>query len=193
MAAGNVVTLPSFDAAYLRALYKGDPETEHHFVNYFTPAINRKLRKYLHMPELIQEAAQETFVRVLAVVRTRKGLRHPERFGAFVHAVCRNVALETWRRERRFVALEEVDHAETPFRSPHSTAEALEARDHVRKFLAHLSTSDRQLLEAIFLKEEDRLRLCRRLGVTSGHLRVLVHRAKRRCLGHALASETTKL
>jgi RNA polymerase sigma-70 factor, ECF subfamily len=181
MAAVATLELLDFDAGYLRALRRSDPETQRHFFEYFTPLIRRKLRKYLRAPELIEEATQETFVRVLAAVRSRSGVRHPERFGAFVHAVCRNVALETWRAERRFVPLEEVDESGPgPFRSPHALAEAREAHERVKKVLGELSPFDRQLLEDIFLHEEERHLLCRRMGVSRAHLRVLLHRARQR-------------
>ncbi|HET9182456.1 MAG TPA: sigma-70 family RNA polymerase sigma factor [Candidatus Angelobacter sp.] len=191
MAAATAIDLPSFDAAYLRALNQGDEETEQHFFHYFTPLIRARLRKYLRSSDLVQDAMQETFARVLAAVRARNGVRHPERFGAFVHAVCRNVALETWRSERRFVALEDPDsenHAEVaepepgPFRSPHRMAEAAEARERVRKVLAELSSLDRQLLVAVFLDEEERGHVCQQMRVSRAHLRILLFRAKQRFL-----------
>lgn len=187
MAAAPALVLLNFDASYLTALRGGEPETEQHFFEYFTPLIRRKLRKYLHAADLVEEATQETFVRVLAAVRSSDGVRHPERFGAFVHAVCRNVALETWRAERRFVALEEVDESGPgPFRSPLALAEAGEARERVKRILEELSPCDRQLLEAVFLHEEERHLLCRRLGISRAHLRVLLHRARERFATHEL-------
>jgi RNA polymerase sigma-70 factor (ECF subfamily) len=187
MAAAPALELLNFDAGYLAALRRGEPETEQHFFEYFKPLIRRKLRKFLRAPELIEEATQETFVRVLAAVRSRSGVRHPERFGAFVHAVCRNVALETWRAERRFVALDEVDEGSPgPFRSPHDLAEAAEACARVKAVLKELSPFDRQLLKAVFLQEEERDLLCRRLGVSRAHLRVLLHRARMRFASHDL-------
>ncbi len=181
MAAAPALELLNFDASYLAALRRGEAETEQHFFDYFTPLIRRKLRKYLRAPELIEEAMQETFIRVVAAVRSQGGVRHPERFGAFVHAVCRNVALEIWRAERRFVPLEEVDESgPEPFRNPHALAEAREARERVKRILEELSPFDRQLLEAVFLHEEERHLLCRRLEISRAHLRVLLHRARQR-------------
>lgn len=185
MAAATQLDLLAFDGAYLSALHQGDPETERHFFEYFTPLIRAKLRKHLRTPELIEEATQETFMRVLSTLRSKTGVRHPERFGAFVHAVCRNVALETWRAERRFVLMDDAGserlesdpRTDRPFRSPYEMAEADEARARVRQLLAELPELDRRLLEAVFLDEEDRARLCSRLGVSRGHLRVLLHRA----------------
>ncbi|HEX5433260.1 MAG TPA: sigma-70 family RNA polymerase sigma factor, partial [Candidatus Angelobacter sp.] len=186
MASAITVNLLSFDAAYLRELHRGDPETEEHFFHYFSPMIRARLRKYLRSPELIEDGTQETYVRVLAAVRAVNGVRHPERLGAFVLAVARNVALEMLRDEKHFVALEDPDCDAPelvqiepgPFRSPHSMAEAAEARERVRKVLAELSSLDRQLLVAVFLDEEERGHVCQQMRVSRAHLRILLFRAK---------------
>jgi len=180
MAAAPALGFLSFDAAYLKSLQRGDPETEQQFVDYFTPLIHRKLRRYFRMRHLIEDATQETFLRVLAAVRSGKTIRHPERFGAFVHAVCGHVAMEMVRHEQRLVELKD-EHDERPAecRSPLSLVEGNEARQIVRLVLADLPEFDRELLVAIFLDDEDRKVLTRRFGVSHGYLRVLLHRGKR--------------
>ena len=181
MAAAKALAVFSFDVAYLRGLYKHDAKIEDHFFSYFTPLIRRKMRKHFRAPELIEEGVQETLARVMTAVLSRNGVRHPERFGAYVHAVARYVAWEIVRRERRFVTLEEApDCSDSRSRSPQSLAEAAETRECVRTVLASLTELDRRILEAVFLAEEDRSAICRRFGITAGHLRVLLHRAKQR-------------
>ena len=185
MAAASPLHLLSFNAAYLRELCKRNPVTEDHFIRYFMPLIERKLRQYLRSPELVKEGAQETTSRVLVAVGKRDVVRQPERFGAFVHAVCRNVALEICRREKRFVDIEDVqDSIASPFRSPLSMVESGEVRTRVRRVLASLPEFDRQLLEAAFLHEEDRSALCQRFNVNEVYLRVLLHRARKRFMAH---------
>jgi RNA polymerase sigma-70 factor, ECF subfamily len=181
MAAAIPAQLYDFDRTYLSALHKGDVATEHHLFSYFTPFVQRKLSKYLQSPELVEDAAQETFSRVLVAVQREERVRHPERFGAYVTAVCRNVALEMGRRENRFVALDEAQACRMEsFRSPQSAAEATETCERVQKILASLPALDRQLLEAAYLQEDDRESMCRRFGVSAAYLRVLLHRAKRK-------------
>lgn len=181
MAAALPASLYTFDAQYLAALHKGDAETERHLFSYFGPFVERKVGRYLESPDLVEEAAQETFSRVLIAVQGRKSVRHPERFGAFVHAISRNVAREIWRRENRFVALEEAkEPGQERFPNPHRFAESAETAEKVRRVLAKLPNLDRQLLEAVFLRDEDRDGLCRQFGVTAAYLRVLLHRAKQR-------------
>jgi RNA polymerase sigma-70 factor, ECF subfamily len=174
-----------FTSSYVDALSQGDPETEFHFFCYFRPLVERRLRQRLPSPQQVQDATQETFARVLEVVRSRRGVRHPERFGAFVYALCGNVAREICREERRFIRLEDFG-ADAPARCSIG-AKSLTASETylmVRQVLARMPVFDRRLLQAVFLDEEEKPQLCRRFGVTQSHLHVLVYRAKRRFMAH---------
>src|SRR5690606_6035759 len=95
------VSLQSFDGLYVRRLRDRDPDTERHFAAYFGELLRIKLRARLRDRQLVEEACQETFVRVLRVLRSADGIREPERLGAFVNAVCGNVLQELYRSERR--------------------------------------------------------------------------------------------
>src|SRR5437870_8287861 len=90
----------SFDQDYLRKLADGDAVVEHHFSSYFGSLLSLKLRVRIRSPQLIEDIRQETLLRVLQIVR-KKGVEHPERFGAFVSAVCNNVLMELVRGETR--------------------------------------------------------------------------------------------
>ena len=50
---------------------------------------------------------QETLLRVLTGLRKKSGLEHPERFGAYVNAVCNNVLMEAYRSGKRIQPLGE--------------------------------------------------------------------------------------
>lgn len=56
-------------------------------------------------------------------------------------------------------------------------ASVLEMWQQIDRKLARLSERDRQILTAIFLHNADRDELCRAIGVSRDHLRVLIHRA----------------
>ena len=184
MASAGPIRFYDFNNTYLDALSQGDPEIELHFFCYFRPLVERRLRLELRSPQLVQDATQETFARVLEVVRSRRGVRYPERFGAFVYALSKNVAREIGREERRFICLEE-DGMDVPARDGGvKSLSASETHLMVRQVLARMPIFDRQLLQAVFLDEEEKPQLCRRFGVTPGHLHVLVHRAKRRFMAH---------
>jgi RNA polymerase sigma-70 factor (ECF subfamily) len=169
----------TFDADYLQRLASGDPAIERHFGLYFSDLLGLKLRVRIRSAQLIEDIRQETLLRVLQIVRTR-GVDHPERFGAFVSAVCNNVLMEHLRAESRH------DHWDS---EPEVTDDSVDLdaplvnqqrRQQVETVLSELPDKDRDLLRAFFLEDRERGELCRRYGVTEEYLRVLLHRAKGR-------------
>jgi DNA-directed RNA polymerase specialized sigma24 family protein len=91
-----------FNEDYVIRLTQGDAETEAHFTQYFGALLLIKLRGRVRSPQLAEDARQETFLRVLQVLRNKGGIQHPERLGAFVNSVCENVLLEMFRAGSRF-------------------------------------------------------------------------------------------
>jgi RNA polymerase sigma-70 factor (ECF subfamily) len=170
----------AFDADYLERLQRGDLHTERHFAAYFGQLIKLKLRSRLASMEAIEAVRQETFVRVLTLVRANE-IRDPERLGALVNAVCNNVLLEHYRtRSRSASSIDEMPEAE--FVATENTgagAESREAQLLVRKILTDLPDRDRRLLQLVLLEERDKDAVCAELGLSREYLRVLVHRAKR--------------
>ena len=167
-----------FDQGYIDRLRGGDPATEQHFVSYFGQLLGIMLRARKLPPERVDDVRQETFSRVLTIIR-RDGVRQPERFGAFVNSICKNVLRENYRDVNKNQPLEE-GHLETPDtvvdleRSFISSETML----HVRAILDALAPRDRDLLRSVFLEESNKDDVCRRLGVDRNYLRVLLHRAK---------------
>jgi len=170
----------AFDASYLERLQRGDASTEQHFVAYFSELIRLKLRSRLSSPEAVEDVRQETFVRVLTLVRASE-VREPGRLGALVNSVCNNVLLEHYRAKSRTASsLDEVP--EDRFVAQETTgsgAETREAQRLVRKILRDLPDRDRRLLQLVLLEERDKDAVCAELGLSREYLRVLVHRAKR--------------
>ena len=100
------MTFVSFDSTYFNKLRAADSETEGHFTSYFGELLFLKLRYRIRSTQLIEDIRQETMLRVLRIIRS-KGVEHPERLGAFVHAVCNNVILEQLRSETRHFQMAE--------------------------------------------------------------------------------------
>lgn len=170
----------SFDAEYVRLLQSGHPDTQRHFIRYFGDLLSIKLRSRLRSPQLVEEARQETFLRVLTTLN-RGGLDQPERLGAFVNSVCNNVLFEFYRAESRTPNLPE-DAPELPDNrpDPESRFVTRERKALVEKALDELSGKDRTLIRQVFLEERDKDEVCRDLQVDREYLRVLLHRAKAR-------------
>jgi len=179
---GARLQFTAFDASYLERLQRGDAGTARHFTAYFSELIRLKLRSRLRSRDAIEDVRQETFVRVLALVRTKDGVRQPERLGALVNSVCNHVLMEHYRAHRGTESNidEEPEGALVAGGvSASGLMEVDEAEQAVRKILGELSERDRRLLQSVLLEERDKDEVCAELGLSRDHLRVLVHRAKR--------------
>jgi RNA polymerase sigma-70 factor (ECF subfamily) len=170
-----------FDASYVKRLAEGDPATESHFGVYFGKFIALKLRARRLTPSMAEDVQQETMLRVLKALRQGSGVNQPERFGAFVNSVCNNVVLEFFHKESR--------HPQVPQNSPEPADQRVdmdaslitqERKRMVAEILDGLGSKDREILRLVFLEETGRDEVCRKLGVRSEYLRVLLHRAKER-------------
>ena len=179
-----------FDRAYLDRLSAGDPDTERHFTRYFGELLSIKLRSRLRTPAQIEDARQETFLRVMKALRQPGGIQSPGGFGAFVNTVCNNVLFEMYRSHSRTTPLEEEAGAAIP--DPGVDAETAagldEDRAQVRAVMGSLPPKERQLLHWLFFEECDKDEICRRLNVDRNYLRVLLHRAKQRFKAEFVAS-----
>ncbi len=185
LSAREPVDLYTFDAAYLRRLRGGDPATESHFVAYFSELLRIKLRGRMLPPQVIEDVCQETFLRVLMAARDGSSIHSPERLGAFVNSVCKNVLLEYYRSNSRTQQVD-MDALEVPdSRTDLERAVLLEeGKRVVAEVLAMLPERDRSCLCALFLEERDKDEICQQFGVERAYLRVLVHRAKNSFRAH---------
>jgi len=178
-----------FDAAYLERLKARDPATERHFVDYFSELIRLKLRTRLSSKEAVEDVRQETFARVLTLLRTKDGVRQPERLGPLVNSVCNFVLLEHYRaKSKNETTLDEEPEANlvSPGETQSGLFDVKNAEVLVRKVLVDLPERDRRLLEMVLLEERDKDEVCAELGLTRDYLRVLVHRAKQSFNTHYL-------
>jgi RNA polymerase sigma-70 factor (ECF subfamily) len=170
-----------FDRQYVERLIAEDPATEKHFTGYFGQLLSLKLRSRLRSAALVEDAKQETFLRVLTTLKRKRGLDTPETLGAFVNAVCNNVLFEMYRSGSRTTPLEEgYDGPDERHASAESTMVAGEEHARVREALAALPQKERDLLQWLFFEGRDKDEICRQLSVDRNYLRVLLHRAKAR-------------
>jgi RNA polymerase sigma-70 factor, ECF subfamily len=178
---GSRLQFVAFDASYLERLHGGDAGTARHFTLYFGELIRLKLRSRLNSKEAIEDVRQETFVRVLALVREKDGIRQPERLGALVNSVCNHVLLEYYRSHRKSDASMD-EETERSLVAEEASVSGLfqvdETERVVRQILGDLPERDRRLLQSVLLDERDKDEVCAELGLSRDYLRVLVHRAK---------------
>ena len=168
-----------FDKSYVDRLRGGDPSTEQHFASYFGQLLGIMLRARYLTPERVDDVRQETFRRVIAALRRDGAIREPERFGAFVNSICKNVLRENAREGVRNLAIQQDQFLfGNKIADLESTLISEETKQQVRDILAELKPRDRQVLRALFLEEKEKDEVCREFGVNRDYLRVLLYRAK---------------
>ena len=193
MATTQIQDAYCFHALYVQELEKGNVATTDHFVSYFRPRLRSLLRKNGISADSVEDLQQETFVRVLAALQG-KGIRHPERFGGFVNAVCRNALFESCRSAKRYVEIGDSMY-ELPNTGPNADAMVLKTESAmlVRRVLSRLSSRDQRLLCGLLIEQKNKAEICEELGVSRGHLRLLLYRAKRRFVDHMSKNEQRHL
>jgi len=167
-----------FDADYVRALKEGVPQIEEHFAAYFENVLRRYLRRRMTSAQLVEDIRQETFVRVLRLLKDPGRLRFPERLGALMVSICNNVRHEYFRGAQRWA-----EHAESSpdgKSDPEALAMQKEPRRAIIQTFAALSERDREILRAAHVEQCSRRELCRRFNVPESYLPVILHRAKLR-------------
>jgi RNA polymerase sigma-70 factor, ECF subfamily len=174
-------------------LAERDPEAENLLVAQFSRPVRLKLRARLRSPELIQDASQETFLRVLSYFRSGKTLDNPASLPGFVHSVCHNISLEFLRGYTRHGQIPEnfPDPVDNSI-GPEGQVLSNERQAAVRRVLGELPEKDRELLRRVLLEEEDKDQVCREYQVDRGYLRVLLHRARLRFKAVLMQSEVRR-
>jgi RNA polymerase sigma-70 factor (ECF subfamily) len=171
--------LESFDRPYLERLRAGDGETVRHFVAYFSDLIRIKVGWRVRSRTAVEDIRQETFLRVFRALRSRDGIREPERLGAFVNSVCNHVLLEARRAGRRHgFPVTEPPEAPDAVADPEARLAGEERRALVREVIGELAERDRRVLWALYVDDQGKDEVCARLGVNRSYLRVLLHRAR---------------
>ena len=170
-----------FDDSYLAALRSRNAEVENHLINSFSTPVRLKLRARLRSPELVEDAFQETFLRVFSYFRAGKTLNNPASLPGFVHTMCHNIALEFLRAHTRQDQLPE-NHPGPVDRAPDAQGQLVseERKAMVRRLLAELPEKDGRLLQRVFLDEEDKDTVCREFQIDRNYLRMLLFRARQR-------------
>lgn len=173
----TTVDFYSFDEDYLRRLVQRDPGTQEHFVQYFTAILVPKLRNRSISTQDVDELKQETFTRVLNAI-IRDGVHEPQRFGAFVAAVCNNVLLEFYRSRRRDQHVD-LDEIEVPDGETNLENDMIrKERQHVvREVLIKLPAKDQAILRAYYIDGMSKDEICRIFKVDRDYFRVKLHRA----------------
>jgi RNA polymerase sigma-70 factor (ECF subfamily) len=170
-----------FDANYLQALAAAQEDAQAQLVTTFSKRLRLALRSRLRSQQAVEDAYQETVLRVLAYFRSGKTLRTPASLPAFIESICTHVALESGRASKRHdqIPANLPDPIDTSC-NPERRLLAEERGRLIRRMLQVLRARDRDVLTRLFLKEEDRRAVCEQFNISEQHLRLVLHRARAR-------------
>jgi RNA polymerase sigma-70 factor, ECF subfamily len=142
------------------------------------------LRREVRDPALAEDLCSET-MRIVLERLQREPLEDPSKLPAFLAQTARNLVIAEWRRRGRQrtmtgeeAAIEaQVDEGADPTRG----AQDQQRAQAVASVLREMATPrDRDLLVRYYLHDEDKLEICRRLGLSEAHFNRVIFRARER-------------
>ena len=177
-----------FDAMYLDYLKSGDVTTIDHFFQYFSKAIARRVSRQSNSVYMTEDIQQDTFLRVLRALQRPGAIPQPEKFGAYVISISKNVLREHVRQGLRIAPASEEDERDTRL-GPEALMQRAQLNQQVRRALETLSPLDRALVRAA-ATDKSHDDIARELCVKPACVRVYLCRARKR-LRERLASRAT--
>jgi RNA polymerase sigma-70 factor (ECF subfamily) len=167
------------DAELARRIAGGRPGeaglAEAELVRRFAPRIRLFGLRRLRDATAAQDLVQEVLVTTLEALRAGR-VHEPERLASFILGTCRMTVTNQRRGEqRRTRLLAQFAHELTP--DPGGSADAALDRDRLADCLGALPARDRTVVALTFYAERSGEEIAAELGTSTGHVRVLRHRA----------------
>ncbi len=141
--------------------------------------------------ETVQDIQQETLARVFALIRNGR-VKEPAALPGLVATTAENVFHEIMRDGARARSGEPVPDVVDERADTGRDLINGERKRFVRKLLKTLPEKDRRLLYMLYFEGLSREVICRSLGVTPDHLRLLIHRARARFKTELMKKNTAK-
>ncbi len=180
-----------FDDGYLERLRQRDGAVERHFAVYFNRLIFLKISRRVRNRENIEEIQQETLARVFGLIRGGR-VKDPAALPGLVATTAENVFREMTREGARARSGEPLPDIADERADTGRDLINEERKRFVRKLLKTLPEKDRKLLYMVYYEDLSREVVCRSLGVTPDHLRLLIHRARIRFRTELIKKSTTR-
>jgi RNA polymerase sigma-70 factor, ECF subfamily len=165
----------------VQRIQDGDRRAEEELVSRFGEGLSFLLRRWTRERTAAEDLYQETFR--LALEKIRRGeVRDPERLGAYLRSLAKNLSTEYYRRGSvREEQIEAVADLSAPEAGQLGNLLRQEKADLVRRVLGELgSERDRQVLFRFYIAEEDKERIGADLGLSGPELNLVLFRARRR-------------
>jgi len=167
-------------ASLAQRIRDGDPAGEETFVRLFGERIRVMMLARMRDAEVARELSQEVMLASWRAIRDER-LRNPERLGAFVHAVARNIMKNYTRARAGEPSMQSLsgDAARVP--APVADQDS-ERRALVSAALKRLSPDDRQVLVLTLVQGLPPREIAVRLGLSAEVVRARKSRATKRII-----------
>lgn len=197
-------TLPAPDPEKLRRLAAlvarieaGDAAAEEELVEQLGPGLKLILRRLTADAALADDVFQDTLAILLRRIRARE-LREPEAVTGFVRSTARNLVIAGKRKEARYADLGAegeavIERLQAEEAGEGGTISQVAARGQLDRLIAEEEAAlvrqmigelrherDRELLVRVYLKEEDKEKVCRDLDFDPALYNRLLFRARQR-------------
>lgn len=174
----------------------GDPEAIREVYQAYGRLVYAVAYKVLGDSTLAEDATQQTFLQAWRASASYDPTRD---LGPWLATIARRVAISLYRRDRRHQDLDELDPADPKLTRLPPSVEQLYDVWEVRRALASLPSSERQLIELQHYRELSHSEIAEQLAIPIGTVKSRTYRAHRRLaglLGHlrepdAEAADTT--
>jgi RNA polymerase sigma-70 factor (ECF subfamily) len=166
---------PAESAVLVDRIRRGDADAEDRVARLFRGRVYTMMLSRTRDAETARDLVQETLLAVVVALREGR-VREPERLGAFVHGIARNVVNNHFRTRRVEAPLDDVP-PEASSVDPTSDYEGADRVALVRRILAGLDWTDRDVLLLTLVEGLKPGDIARRLGLSPEAVRTRKSRA----------------
>jgi RNA polymerase sigma-70 factor (ECF subfamily) len=175
---------PQIAADLVARIGRGARDAEEQMIRRYGAGLLYLLKRRTRDPELAADLRQDTFRIALEKLRSSP-LDEPERLAAYLRSVALNLWIAHQRKNTRRATTadsEAIEAAADESRpGPFENVSGEQVRDALSQLLAELGTPrDREILQRLYLNDEDKEAICVALGVDASHFNRVLFRAKER-------------
>lgn len=174
------LSTPEGQAAVAEAVLAGDTVAEQALASHYRRRVLLMMRARLRDRDAAEELTQDTMLAVIAALRKGQ-LRQAGSLGAFVHGVARNVANNYVRTRRAQPAPLELRH-DGLATVPHADFEGAQRLLLVRREIARLEPTDREVLMRTLVNGQKPGQIAREMSLSPEVVRARKSRALRRVI-----------
>ncbi|RKU35807.1 hypothetical protein C6496_16040 [Candidatus Poribacteria bacterium] len=182
--------MQSDDVMLIQRILAGDEHAFEDLIQKYQRQVHAHVLRKIGDFQIAEDITQETFLRVYQKLDT---LNHPAQFSKWLYAIVDHLCIAWFRKNRLQISpLEEVHISEIEgaaysryIATEHAKATAESQRDLVKKLLAALKESDREIITLHYFEEMTSSEIGETLGVSENTIKSRIRRARQRLRKYA--------